>query len=250
MPEGALTPDLDTIASLVESVLRAGGPRPVVTVSWAQSRDGAIAPTSGRRVVLSSPESMALTHRLRSLHEAILVGIGTVLSDDPQLTVRLVKGPSPQPVVLDSALRFPESARLFSRTDHAPWIFHADTALEDKARELSRRGARLFALPSGRNGLPLDEVLHTLQSQGVTSLMVEGGAQVLRSFLSAGLARQAVITISPMKMQGLRVFEERPAAEGLLEFEETSEMSYGQDLVRWGRFCPTRSETGPFSFAR
>ena len=107
MPEGALN---RSIPCLVESVLREHADGVSVTVSWAQSANGAIAAFSGARVILSSRESMTLTHRLRSLHQGILVGIGTVLADDPQLTVRLVDGPSPQPVVLDSGLRFPDSA--------------------------------------------------------------------------------------------------------------------------------------------
>jgi len=250
MPEGALNPAQDTIPCLVESVLEAGVRLPVVTVSWAQSMDGALAPAGGRRMVLSSPESMALTHRLRSLHRAILVGIGTVLLDDPRLTVRLVEGPSPQPVVLDSALRFPDSARLLSRADYAPWIFYAENAPADRARELADRGARLFALPGGENGLALDEVLRTLQGQGIASVMVEGGAHVLRSFLSRRLAHQLVITISPVRMEGVRIFEEGTATEGLLELDETCEKQYGQDVVRWGRFASAMPGTGPFSFAR
>ena len=241
MPESAVS---RTIACLVQSVLkeRTGNP-PVVTVSWAQSIDGAIARRGGERVILSSPESMTLTHQLRSLHGAILVGIGTVAADDPLLTVRLVDGPSPQPVVLDSALRFPVSARLLSRTDSAPWIFHAAGAPAARVRELERRGARLFPLSAGREGLPLEEVLRILAAQGISSLMVEGGGRVLRSFMTRGLARQAVITVSPSTLEGIHIFEDRaptdqsgPATAYLPGFREMSRQRSGIDTIIWGRF--------------
>lgn len=206
---------------------------PVVTVSWAQSQQGAIAPAGGTRATLSSPESMALTHRLRSLHGAILVGIGTVLADDPLLTVRLVRGPSPQPVVLDSFLRIPDQASLLLRADRAPWIFHAQGAPARRAQELADRGARLFALAAGEGGLPLEEVLRVLGRHGIESLMVEGGARVLRSFMSRRLAHQAVITVSPVRMEGLRIFEEGKKPP---EFAQTTQAECGPDTVIWGRF--------------
>ncbi|HEX9595492.1 MAG TPA: RibD family protein, partial [Anaerolineales bacterium] len=84
--------------------------RPTVTLSYAQSLDGSIALHRGEPLTLSGPESMAMTHRLRAAHDAILVGIGTVISDDPQLNVRLVEGRNPQVVVLDSRLRLPLTA--------------------------------------------------------------------------------------------------------------------------------------------
>ncbi len=228
MPESPLTSTIPCLVKLVLADCR--GSLPVVTVSWAQSSNGAIAPADRTRVTLSSPESMALTHRLRSLHSAILVGIGTVLADDPQLTVRLVEGSSPQPVVLDSRLRFPLSARLLGRRDRAPWIFHGTEVPAARARELSERGARLFALPAGEAGLPLGDVLAVLGTQGMESLMVEGGALVLRSFLAGGLARQAVITVSPREMEGIRVLELMP------RFAEMSQERHGGDTVTWGRF--------------
>jgi GTP cyclohydrolase II len=177
---------------------------PVVTVSWARSVTGAIAAADGARTPLSGPESLRLTHRLRAMHDAILVGIQTVLSDDPLLSVRLVDGAQPQPVILDSRLRFPPGARLLSRTDRKPWIFHLEGA-ETAARGpvLVRGGARLFPVPRGKGGLDLRHVLAALLSEGIRSLMVEGGARVLDSFISQGLASQAVITVSPMIIEGI-----------------------------------------------
>ncbi|MBN2641694.1 MAG: RibD family protein, partial [Victivallales bacterium] len=97
--------------------------RPLVTLAWAQSLDGSIARKSGERLAISGPEATAMTHALRAEHDTILVGIGTVLADDPRLDVRLAPGPSPLPLVLDPTLRTPADSRLVARTDRKPWLF-------------------------------------------------------------------------------------------------------------------------------
>ena len=86
--------------------------RPVVTLSYAQSLDGCLTTQRGVRLTLSGPESRRMTHSLRAAHDAILVGIGTLLADDPSLTARLVGGPHPRPVVLDRLLRTAPGLRL------------------------------------------------------------------------------------------------------------------------------------------
>ncbi len=215
------------------------GPLPVVTVSWAQSASGAIATEDGRPLLLSGPESMLLTHRLRAMHDAILVGIQTVLADDPLLSVRLLPEPpprpQPQPVVLDSQLRFPLAARLLAREDRKPWIFSSSGpesgGSEEKARELEKRGARLFRVGPGPGGLDLYAVLQTLGAEGIASLMVEGGAKVLRAFITAGFADQLVVTVSPSSVQGLR----GPDMPGLVQ--SVTEL-FGSDSVTWGTLNP------------
>jgi len=236
MPEGAVK-ESPRIARLVRTLLDAAGSTgmPAVTLSWAQSLDGSIAAADGARTALSGPQSLALTHRLRSLHAGILVGIGTVLADDPLLNVRLVEGPSPRPIVLDSRLRLPLGSRLLARTDLRPWIFHDRSAPAENARELARRGARLFALELGDAGLPLGEALAILRSEGISSLMVEGGARVLRSFLSGRLACQAVVTVSPVTLDGIRVYLDRGDAARLPDLRDQEQERCGQDTVIWGR---------------
>ena len=217
----------------VLSVLRACAcdKLPVVTLSWAQSSAGAIAAVGGAPIALSGPSSLSLTHRLRGMHAAILVGIETVLSDDPQLSVRLAAGPQPQPVVLDSRLRFPISARLLSRLDRKPWIFHAGIAGAAAEDQLVRAGARLFKVARGPEGLDLREVLRTLRAEGIESVMVEGGARVLGAFMSLGCAAQAVITVSPSDITGVQ-------GPGIPEFASTMREPYDGDLVIWGSFAP------------
>lgn len=222
----------DRIEAAVLSVLRARAcaELPVVTLSWAQSSAGAIAAAGGAPTALSGPASLALTHRLRGIHGAILVGIDTVLSDDPQLSVRLAAGPQPQPVVLDSRLRFPIHARLLARLDRKPWIFHAGVAGAAAEEKLVRAGARLFPVAHSAAGLDLREVLRSLRASGIESVMVEGGARVLRAFMSLGLAAHAVITVSPSDITGVQ-------GPGIPEFVSTVREPHDSDLVIWGSFA-------------
>ncbi len=207
---------------------------PFVTVSYAQSLDGSIALRSGYPLAISCPESRLLTHSLRALHEGILVGIGTVLADDPQLTVRNVPGQNPQPIILDSRLRFPPYARLLKGNGRRPWIFAAQTAEAGRARSLEASGAVIFRFlpdPDGRIGIrPL---LKSLAEQGVLSLMVEGGAQVITSFLLARMVNQMVISIAPSLVGGTRVIEAL-AGRGSGPFPQLTHIDYervGEDLV-------------------
>jgi GTP cyclohydrolase II len=206
--------------------------RPLVTLSYAQSLDGSLTARRGLPLALSGAESAALTHSLRAAHAAILVGIGTVLADDPGLTVRRVPGPSPQPVVLDSRLRFPLQARLL-RHPRGVWIA-CSGADPHKRVALESAGARLLDLPpdeAGRVSLPA--LLACLAEEGIDSLMVEGGARVIRAFLSQGLADHLVLTIAPLFVGGLHAIE-----EPLPDFPRLEEVGYerlGDDLIVWGR---------------
>jgi riboflavin-specific deaminase-like protein len=214
----------------VQGVLGAGSGRgPVVTLSWAQSASGAIAREDGTPLRISGPESLILTHRLRAAHEAILVGIQTVLTDDPLLSVRLPGGAlsrQPQPVVLDSRLRFPAGARLLARGDVKPWLFHSEGSA-DSAAALQALGARLFRVGHGPGGVDLYEVLTALSEAGISSLMVEGGARVLRAFMTAGFVEQIVVTVSASTIQGMP----GPGMPGLVD---SLIVSVGADSVTWG----------------
>ena len=125
--------------------------RPVVTLSYAQSLDGCLTTQRGVRVTLSGPESKRMTHSLRAAHDAILVGIGTLLADDPSLTARLVGGPDLCLVVLDRLLRTPPDCALLKRADLKPWIAHGPGAPAERKQILFDLGARLIPLPEEDN---------------------------------------------------------------------------------------------------
>jgi len=209
--------------------------RPFVTLSYAQSLDGSIASRSGHPLTLSGPQSLVLTHRLRAAHDAILVGIGTVLADDPRLNVRLAAGPDPQPVVVDSRLRFPPYANLL-RNGRSPWIATSDTADPERRQSLEAAGAVVFPLPSQNGWVDLAHLLEHLAGRGIDSLMVEGGAQIITSFLASRLVDQVVLTIAPMLVGGLRVVD-RLGPAAMQPFPRLRRVHYqpmGEDLVLWG----------------
>jgi 3,4-dihydroxy 2-butanone 4-phosphate synthase/GTP cyclohydrolase II len=209
--------------------------RPLVTLSYAQSLDGSIAARPGHPLTLSGPQSMVLTHGLRSLHDAILVGIGTVLADNPRLNVRLVTGRNPQPVIVDSRLRFPPYANLLGN-GRAPWIVANEGAEPARWQALEAAGARIFCLPSSNSWVDLEALLKRLGELEVNSLMVEGGAQVITSFLAARLVDQVILTIAPLLVGGLRVGDGMGPAN-LRWFPRLSNLTYqrlGEDLVLMG----------------
>jgi GTP cyclohydrolase II len=211
--------------------------RPYITLSYAQSLDGSITVQRGQPTPISGPETLRLTHQLRASHDAILVGIGTVLADDPRLTVRLVPGPDPQPVILDTHLRLPLSARLL-QNDRSPLIATNSTAEPAQIAALQAAGATVWSLPLDETGLlSLPALLARLKGQGINSLMVEGGAQVITSFLAQQLVDRLVVTVSPRLLGGLNAVEnlgQRLNGHGLPRLQNPHYQWLGQDVVLSG----------------
>lgn len=210
-------------------------PRPFVTLTYAQSVDGCIAAQSDQPLAISGPESLALTHQLRAAHDAILVGIGTVLADDPRLTARLENADDPQPVVLDSRLRFPLDARLLSGSQ--PWIVAAEGADARRQAALEAVGARVLRVPaSGRGRISIEHLLRELHKQGIRNLMVEGGAAVISSFLTSCRVDHVALTVAPTLIGGLpAVDRHRNGSRATLpRLQSTRYRQLGDDLIVWG----------------
>jgi len=210
--------------------------RPLVTLTYAQSLDGSISLQRGKPLDLSGDESMLMTHRLRAAHAAIMVGIETVIADDPRLTARRVGGPHPQPVVVDSRLRFPLSARLL-QGELRPWIITTLAASRENEQALLTAGAQVHRVPADPGGrVNLAAMLETLGSRGIQSLMIEGGARLITSVLASHLADILVITIAPVFVGGLHGVEAlgitRPADLPRLQSVQCAQM--GDDVVIWG----------------
>jgi 3,4-dihydroxy 2-butanone 4-phosphate synthase/GTP cyclohydrolase II len=175
-----------------------------------------------------------MTHVLRAHHDAILVGIGTVLADNPSLTVRLVSGENPQPVVLDSRLRFPLFSKLLQQKTHSPWIITGIEADSDRQVALEHLGAKVYRLPSGDNdGIDLGTVLEMLGKMGLSSIMVEGGAQIITSFLGYRTVDQVIITIAPVLVGGIRVldFHHQPRPKVFPRLVNVNYQRIGEDLI-------------------
>jgi riboflavin-specific deaminase-like protein len=215
--------------------------RPFVTLSYAQSLDGSIALRCDESLALSGPESLQLTHQLRSLHDGILVGIGTVISDNPQLTVRHWDGLNPQPIVLDSKLRMPISARLRHSPDKTCWVLttcEGENAGEPNWGREHSQGLEITALQGNKDGrVCLERALTLLREKGITSLMVEGGANVITAFLKAQLADAIVITLVPKLVGGYKAVNDLGASNkaALPAISPLFSSPLGDDLVVWGK---------------
>lgn len=228
------------------SAFRRRAGRPLVTLSYAQSLDGSITTRRGVPQAISGPDSLVLTHQLRAAHDAILVGIGTILADNPRLTVRLVEGKDPQPIVLDTHLRFPLYANLLQHPS-PPWIATSELAEAQKSAALEAAGARLLRLPTqSADEIDLALLLERLAELEIDSLLVEGGARVITAFLRQRLADQVVLTIAPVFLGGLRAVEELLGRDSSAELTPVSSLSFprlvnmgfagwGEDLVVWGK---------------
>ncbi|WGS02260.1 bifunctional diaminohydroxyphosphoribosylaminopyrimidine deaminase/5-amino-6-(5-phosphoribosylamino)uracil reductase RibD [Bradyrhizobium sp. ISRA443] len=176
--------------------------RPHVILKLAVSADGKIAAAGNRPVAITGDTARTRVHLLRAQSDAILVGIGTVLADDPLLTCRLpgMAARSPVRVVLDRALRTPGNSRLVHSARETPlWVMTSDMAEAPAAVKLGAAGAQVIrvAATATQPGLDLPAVLHALAEKGISRLMVEGGARVASSFVAAGLVDEIWLLRGP-----------------------------------------------------
>lgn len=216
--------------------------RPLVTLSYAQSLDGSIAGERGRQMQISGDESAIFTHQLRAIHDSILVGVGTVLADDPQLNVRMAEGDDPQPVILDSTLRTPPNSTLVKA--RSPWIATTSRADPQKREVFSSQNVKLLTLQVGNDDrVNLHDLLDCLYEMGKRRLMVEGGAEVISSFIISQLVDIMILTISPMIVGGLPAVR-MPEGISLEQdgrnfprLENVMSEKFGEDLVVFGRLA-------------
>ena len=170
---------------------------PFVLGRLAQSLDGFIATRSGESHWISGPEDIAHTHRLRALFDAVVVGAGTIRADDPQLTTRLVEGPSPVRVVLDPERRLGSGYRVF-RDGPPTLLLCAPDAVGGGDAGL----AEVVPVARGPAGLDIRAVLATLAARGLRRVFVEGGGVTVSRFLAAGVLDRLHVTIAPLLMGG------------------------------------------------
>jgi diaminohydroxyphosphoribosylaminopyrimidine deaminase/5-amino-6-(5-phosphoribosylamino)uracil reductase len=194
--------------------------RPWVILKWAQSLDGKIATRTGDSKWISGSESRKHAHATRGRVDAIVVGVNTVIADDPMLTCRdaPVKRVATR-VVLDSRLRTPLRAQLVRTAKRIPtWIFHTPHAPGAREAALAKAGCRLIKVPlepllvrrenptrgsrASLSAVSLPPLLETLHTEGFSNVLVEGGAAALGSFLDAGLADEVHTYVAPLLIGG------------------------------------------------
>ncbi|MCQ9207353.1 MAG: RibD family protein [Omnitrophica bacterium] len=172
--------------------------RPYITLKFAQTLDGRIAARDGSSKWVSGTRSRELSHKLRAENDAILVGIRTVLADNPSLTVRHVKGKDPVRIILDSALRTPRASKVVKGAYRVKTIIAcAGRKPGKKSALLEKKGVQIISCASKKGNVDLKKLVHILYKTGLRSILVEGGRGVITSFLAAGLADKIVAIISP-----------------------------------------------------
>jgi diaminohydroxyphosphoribosylaminopyrimidine deaminase/5-amino-6-(5-phosphoribosylamino)uracil reductase len=210
--------------------------RPTVTVSYAQTLDGRLAASNGSSRWISSPDSLRFAHALRAEHDAVAVGAGTACNDDPRLTVRLVPGDDPLRVVVDSTLRTPLSAAVLSGgAAEGTVLAVTDRAPSERCEEAESLGATVLRLPpDGVGRVDLGALLSGLHSLGVRSVMVEGGAALITSFLFDRLVDRLAVCIAPKILgSGIEAVGDLGICDltDSLTLADTSVTPYGVDLV-------------------
>jgi diaminohydroxyphosphoribosylaminopyrimidine deaminase/5-amino-6-(5-phosphoribosylamino)uracil reductase len=172
---------------------------PHVSLKLAMSLDGRIATRTGASKWVTGPEARARVHALRTQSDAVAIGIGTALADDPRLTVRDAPGESPVRIVFDTKLRLPRGARLVESAAQIPtWVVCSTDAEATTEEELATRGVEVIRAPSSAEGrIDMPSALRLLAARGIVSLMVEGGAELAGSILASQLADELHVFIAP-----------------------------------------------------
>ncbi len=206
---------------------------PYVTLKLAMSLDGRITDKPGQAVPVTGIESRRRVHRFRSWNDSILVGMKTAVIDDPELTVRLVKGRSPKRIVLDPKLDCPVNLKLFNKNEKTETVFFCNqTASPDRIKKYENAGAGVIQL-DGRNpnNVDLKTVLKKLGDDGISSLLVEGGANIASSFLAAGLVDYCYLFYSPRFFgKGLPGITFSSPGDASDSFEIEKVKRYGSDI--------------------
>lgn len=172
---------------------------PFITLKIAQTLDGRIATSTGHSRWITSERSQIEAHKLRAQHDAILVGVGTVIADDPQLNVRHVKcAKNPCKIILDSHLRVPLDSLLLAEESSKTVIVATENASTEKITRIEEKGAKVIVLPAEADGWISQKILWPkLGELGITSVLVEGGSIVLTLLLKSGFADQFVVFLAP-----------------------------------------------------
>ena len=220
----------------------------LITIHFAQTLDGRIATRTGDSQWIGGPESLRLAHELRAEHDAVLVGVGTVVADNPRLTTRLVRGRSPLRVVADSRLRIPLDSNVL-RDEAAPTlIVTTDQAPEPRRKAMARLGIDVIEADRDPNGrVDLRDLVRLLAIRGIRSLLVEGGAGIITSMLEARLCDRLVVCIAPRVLgRGIDAVGDLgiERLQDALSFSSVKVTPCGEDVIIDGHLAGVASLAG------
>jgi len=193
---------------------------PFVILKMAATLDGKLATRNGESQWITGETSRRFVHRLRDQVDGVVVGIGTVLKDDPMLTARIRGGRDPYRIVFDSRLRIPENAKVVDLSPSKTIVATTEMASQDKIERLRKKGVRVLISDSKSGKVDLKSSLLKLGELGLMSLLVEGGSQINGSFLDEGLIDKIFLFLSP-KLIGDPLAPGIFSGEGVLHLRET-----------------------------
>lgn len=172
---------------------------PFITLKYAQTLDGRIATVTGNSKWISSAASLKFAHQLRAEHDAILVGRKTVARDNPELTVRLVKGRNPLRVIVDSGLRISLAAKVLQNISKAPTLIATTRKSDDaKFKKIVSSGIKVITVKADKKGqVDLKKLFDILAAKQISSILIEGGSHIITSVLKDNLANRIVTVIAP-----------------------------------------------------
>lgn len=178
--------------------------KPFIISKYAMTLDGKLATHTGHSKWITGADARLQVHHLRDEVDAILVGIGTVLADNPSLTTRLPNkiGKNPIRIILDSKLRVPLDSNVLKQEDAQTIIVSSHQVSTEKLSQLKEIGVQVLAVSENENGLQLDEMLDQLYKLGITDILVEGGAEINASFVKAGLVNKYLVYVAPKLLGG------------------------------------------------
>ena len=190
-PRRAQAPPDCPLWDLYAPVAEGRGEPAFVIGQLGQSLDGRVATATGKSRYINGPEAIRHLHRLRALVDAVVVGVGTVIADDPQLSVREVEGPCPVRVVIDPNFRMPDCARMLA--DGAAPIYAIQA--ENRARP---GGIEPIVVERGADGIAPGAIVTALAARGFRRILIEGGAKTVSAFLAARALHRLHLSIAPM----------------------------------------------------
>jgi len=208
---------------------------PFVSLKFAQTLDGKIAAKDGSSKWITGLEARQETHRLRSIHDAVLVGVGAILQDDPELTVRHIDGVNPYRIVLDSSLKTPLTSKILNDDLVEKTMFFCGVqAGRNRVEQIEKLGAQVHTIDSSPAGLDLSQMCEKLPELGVLSLLVEGGRKIITSFVKRKKYHRFHIFIAPKILGdgfssiddiGVKKIDES------LNLKVTSVQTFGKDIA-------------------
>jgi GTP cyclohydrolase II len=235
-------PPIDAMALLGH--VRPRRDRPFVALKYAQTLDGRIATSTGDSKWISGEPERTLSHALRAACDAVLVGVGTVVRDDPELTVRMVSGASPMRTVLDTHLRIPVAAKILG-PDAATTVITTEHSDPNRRAELRAQGVRVEVVEEHEGRVSLRAALATLRASGTESVLVEGGSEVITGLLAAGLVDRIIVAVAPVVIgsgtQAVNSLGVQSVTDGI-RLENRTILPVGDDVVlAWDVVPPTRA---------